>query len=348
MNDMAILYGIPKVAYGVDGCTPFPMCICACAKYLGRPVSYSRAMVESGAAFRLTWDTSCWNGGNVDVILAYDDPSKIYACGLRAMDCSFRMLGRTATTKKEDFIAFIRSEIDSGYPVIALGVIGPPEACVITGYRDGGEKLMGWNVFQEYPEHQSHVRFEQNGYFITDRWWDNPDTLALFSTGSADAAPFSLKEILQNAIEVLSGRMCGNYAKGILAYHAWKHALLDDRTFSGNAIIPLLVERMMCHGDAMDCLCDGRQHAALYLRQMTEFYPEHAHSLNAAANEFANIPRIIHEEMIPVLGGWERGEYQIHQLAKAEIRRFIGNLIDRMCDHDTAGLNLLKSLVERL
>ncbi len=63
----AILYGVPKIAYGPEGCTPFPMCIRSCANYLGIPTDYTRAMAESGAAFRLVWDTSCWNGGSADL-----------------------------------------------------------------------------------------------------------------------------------------------------------------------------------------------------------------------------------------------------------------------------------------
>ena len=57
-QDNTILYGVPKVAYGQDGCTPFPMCVHSCGKYLGIPLDYTRAMAESGAAFRLAWNTA--------------------------------------------------------------------------------------------------------------------------------------------------------------------------------------------------------------------------------------------------------------------------------------------------
>lgn len=345
MNDTAILYGVPKVAYGIDGCTPFPLCIRACAEYLGRPISYSHAMAESGAAFRLTWDTSGWNGGNVDCIHTFDDPAKVYACGLRTMGCGFRMLGRKPQTRKEDFVRFIRNEIDTGYPVIALGIIGPPEACVIAGYRDSGDTLLGWNVFQEYPERQGEVSFERNGYFITNRWWENPDTCALFATGEESAEPFSAEETLKNAIEALRGRISGAYAKGLLAYDAWKSALLDDREFPRDAIMPLLVERMMCHGDAMDCLSDGQHHASLYMLELSKLCPEKSELFRAAAAEFANIPRIIQSEMILVLGGWERGEAQLRSLAKPETRRYFAHLIDQMHEHDARALQILEVAV---
>ena len=130
-QESAILYGVPKVAYGQDGCTPFPICIRSCGTYLGFAVDYTRAMAESGAAFRLTWDTACWNGGNVDAILTFDHPAKVFRCGMRAMERNLKLLRRTPETKKEDFMAFIRREIDAGNPV-GLGTVPQEGAANIT------------------------------------------------------------------------------------------------------------------------------------------------------------------------------------------------------------------------
>ncbi len=91
----------------------------------------------------------------MDAVLAFDDPTKMFRLGIRAMERGFRFLGRTPETKKEEFMDVIRKEIDEGSPVIALGVIGPPEACIVTSCREGGSVLTGWNVFQEYPEYQA-------------------------------------------------------------------------------------------------------------------------------------------------------------------------------------------------
>ena len=35
----------------------------------------------------------------------------------------------------------IKSEVDNGRPVLAFGVISPPECCLITGYDDDGRFL---------------------------------------------------------------------------------------------------------------------------------------------------------------------------------------------------------------
>lgn len=344
MDDMAILYGVPKVAFGLGGCTPLALCVNACAEYLGVRTDYARIMAESGAAFRLTWDTSCWNGGNVDVIFTYDDPAKIYRNGLRAMRRDFQMLGRSPETKKEDFKEFIRTGIEAGCPVIALGIIGPPEACVVAGYRDGGDTLMGWNVFQEYPEHRARVRFMENGYFMTESWWENPDTLALFATDGKEAAPLMPAKVLRNAAEVMEGRMCGKYAKGLMAYDAWRDALLCERDFPRGAVMPLLVERMICQGDAMDCVADGRHNAAKYLRMLADEYPEYSEKLLAAAREFESTLSLVNGEMWVRMGGRGLEEEQLHRLADHGIRREFAEMIDSMKAHDGRALEYMRAV----
>lgn len=91
-------------------------------------------------------------------------------------------------------------------------------------------------------------------------------------------------------------------------------------------------------------LFDRRYHAAKYLRGLAEKYPKHAQKLNAAAQEFEQITAILWKEMIPVLGGWERGEMQTRRLARLQTRRLFAGLIDRMQAHDERALLYLEEL----
>lgn len=110
MCEQAILLGVPKVEYGPNGVTPFPMCLKACANYLGQDVGYDYVMAASGAAFRLTWNTQAWDGGNVDVVFTFDEPTKIFRLGIEALGCEYNLIGRSRETKKTEFIDFIRSK----------------------------------------------------------------------------------------------------------------------------------------------------------------------------------------------------------------------------------------------
>lgn len=361
-QESTVLYGVPKVEYGPAGCTPYPMCVKACANYLGQDVGYDYIMAASGAAFRLTWDTTCWNAGNVDAIFTFDDAEKVYKTGIEALGREFKLLGRTSKVTagdlakfaaiqmdegKAEFISFIKAEIDKGFPCIALGMIGPPEACMITGYRDNGKTLLGWNFFQDCPEFAVDVTFDDSGYFISSKWWENPDTVAVMSLGGRAGALAGAKTVIGNALEVMEGRQCGKYAKGLLAYDAWKKAVIDDGQFPPNAILPILAERLMCHGDAMDCLADGRHNAALYMKSLAADYPEWKSICERAADQFAKVAACSWK-MAEVLGGYARNEVQVRNLAISENRWKIGALIDEAKEADSKALELLKQLYEVL
>lgn len=362
-ENSVVLYGIPKVGYGPDGCTPYPMCLRSCANYLGQDVGIDYTMVTTGAAFRLTWDTTSWNGGNVDVIHTFDDPVKVYRLGVEALGRRFRMLARATNNcevklnsgdlsdSKEDFISFIKEQIDKGFPCIALGIIGPQEACIITGYRESGEVLLGWNFFQDGAEFASEVKIDESGYFITNKWWENRDTVAVISMSEMTGQPPQAKQIIGNAIEAMTGRLDTKsgrtFAKGVMAYDAWKNAILNDAEFPQNAILPILAERLMCQGDAMDCLADGRNNAAAYMRKLSVQLPQHKSLLKDAEAYFSKVTSNIWK-MAEVLGGYARDEKQMRNLAKPDVRRQIARLIDDCKAADAGALEILKELEKAL
>ncbi|MCL2810641.1 MAG: AraC family transcriptional regulator [Clostridia bacterium] len=342
-----ILYGVPKVFYGAyHGCTPYPICLKANANYLGEDIPYHTMMVLCGAAFRLTWNTSEWDGGNVDIAFAFDDPMRSYRTGIEAVGREFALLWRTPETTKAEFIDFLRQRIDNGNPCIALGIIGPPEACIVTGYRDGGDTLLGWNFFQDNPEFGGKTQLDESGYFVCDDWWENPCTMALISVGEPIGTPATPRQVIQTAIQVLTGRQCGDHAKGIAAYDAWRGAIADDSQFPSGAVLPLLAERLMCHGDAMDCLADGRNNAARYLEALSQGHPQ-KEGLLAAAGHFSEVAKQVNA-MADLLGGWPRGEVQMRRLNEPEARRGLCKLIDAAKEADSRGLDALRAVVQAL
>jgi AraC-like DNA-binding protein len=342
-----VLYGVPKIHYGAfGGITPLPVCMKAAANYMGIELDYTEAIVYCGMAFRLTWNETCWDGGNVGDIWTFDDPSKVFRCAIESLGCEYNLIGRESTTKKSDFLDFIKAKIDNGIPVIARGVIGPPEAGIITGYRDNGDTLLGWNVFQEYQEFAGNVRFDESGYYITDQWWENKDTNAMMSFGERTGERVTVKTIVENAIEVMTPRRSGNYAKAGYAYDAWKKAILDESQFKKDMVSTLLVERLMCQGDAMDCLVDGRKSAYKYFNKLADENQEQP-LYGRIAEQFAESAAQSHK-MFDMLEGYERGEKQMQLLAQRETRIEVGNLIDKCKAADEKVLELLHKLCKEL
>lgn len=339
-----ILHGVPKVEYQSGECTPFASCLKSCLSYLGQEISYSYLMAASGASFRLRWNTTCWDGGNVDLLNIFDNPMEAFQHSFIAAGRNYRILERTTTTNQAEFIEFIKVEIDHGRPVIALGIIGPPEACIVTGYEDDGHTLLGWNFFQDNPEFASDVKIHETGYFLCTTWWKNPCTFALMSVSEETESGIAPQEILANAITVMTNPQVREYAGGPRAFDAWASALADESQFPENAVLPLLFERLMCQGDAMGMISEGRYYAAKFLDEMG--WTKTASGAEAA-EIFRQETRVI-ARMTEILGGWQRGEEQAKNLAQASTRRALVELILEAKELDRKACTLLQSLLIEL
>lgn len=345
-SDSTVLYGVPRIGHGEYGNTPYPVCLKACCDYLGQAVDYDYIIAASGMAFRLTWDTTSWYLGNVDICYTYDDYDTVYRKGIECLGREFLLLDRYKGASKGAFSAFIKEQVEKGNPVIATGIIGPPEACIVTGYRDHGDTLLGWNFFQENPTFGGGRELDESGYFISRNWWENEGTKSVIGLGEQAGKFYGLKEILANAIEVLTGRQWENYAKGLDAYDAWKKAILNDRDFPETLIMSALLERVICQNDAIRCLADGRSAAARFLRAAATTEPVHGGALTVIAAELERVAGAANR-MAPL---YQRdGEDKSGTLlAAGQTRKAIAALIDECKNHDGNALEEMKRLYEAL
>jgi AraC-like DNA-binding protein len=351
-----ILYGVPKVSYTFLECTPFCAAFKACLNYMGQNIDYSYIMAITGASFRLRWNTRSWDGGNVDIMNIYEDPYEAFRRAFRAAGRSYRILRREDSNKKE-FIHFIKSEIDEGRPVIALGIIGPPEACLITGYRDNGHTLLGWNCFQENQEFAKDVLQDESGYFICNSWWENECTKAVMSVGERQEKLISHKEILADAIEILTkekvcfrdadGKIAAEYAGGQLAYDLWAKSVADDKEFPANAVLPILFERIMCQSDAQVMVGEGRSYAAGFIEYVGREHEEVAERCNKVAKYFKEAAECTFQ-MDKLKGGFVQDEKNTRRFAEPEVRKQIVTLIYKAKEYEAKACELLKEIVTEL
>ena len=341
-NDSTVLYGVPKAAWGeYGGLTPYPICLKAAAAYLGEDLDYSFIMAASGAAFRFAWNSKDWDLSNVDIYHTFTESDKVYHLAAEALGREFFFLGRDKATTKEEFTAFIKSHIDEGYPCIALGIIGPPEACLITGYRKNGEELLGWNFFQNDPEFGGNVEIDESGYFISNSWWENTDTQAVMCMGALKGERLPTDTIIQNGIQALSGRMDSGYYKGISAYDGWMKALSDKKSFAADGNYSLLFEKLLCQIDAMNCLEDGRNNAAAYFRSLSGSDRDRNEIYRKIAEAFAECGKAIGE--MRYIYGYDMDE-NLKNLADPAIRKQTCELCERAKQADTEALALMKKL----
>lgn len=191
------------------------------------------------------------------------------------------------------------------------------------------------------------MTFDETGYFITDSWWDNPDTVAVMSLEPADGKKADVKTILENAVEAMTGRKCGNYAKGLWAYDSWIKAVENDSDFSEEQILPLLAEKYITHCDAIDCITDGRYYAQVFMTKAAESQPAHKELFNSAAEYFRNACALC-SKLFEATGGWERGETQMRRFVNPDVRKQSVQIIRQIKDNDEKAFEILKQLAALL
>ena len=353
-TDSTILYGVPKVEWGTyGGSTPYPICLKACADYLGEDLDYAALLVSCGGAFRFTWNEAAWDLSNVDIYHTFTEGAEetIYSYAAKALGREFSMLDRTETTTKEEFVNFIKQHIDEGYPCIAQGIIGPPEACIITGYRDNGNTLLGWNFFQNDPAFGAEVQFDDCGYFICSNWWENTDTQSVMCLGPVIGKGHSTNDILKNAVTVMSPRKDGNYRKGTAGFSAWMNMLSDNKACSTDND-SIRFEHMLCQDDATTCLIDGRGCAAEYFKRLAENEVGNAddrtlEQYKTLSEQFSKT-KTLAEQTWSLLGGWDNMEQRPAKLAEKEVREKACEYIRQIEALEKQSLTVLQEIIASL
>jgi len=370
--DSCVLYGVPKVYYGrKDGelsqGTPFPMCLQSVLNYMGQNISYIELMAYSGAAFRMRWDVDGWNLGAVDIRFTYEDHLRPFELGFKGAGRSYVISenpDKPKSVSKPDAIALIKAELDCGRPLIALGVVGPPEACIVTGYRDNGETLLGWSLFQGdgggLDEFSGDCKIDESGYFIKTNWWES--TEAIMSIGEDIGHRTPVKEVLSNALMLMTQSRVSTYGGnqdfygGQAAYEAWAKALEDDASFTddinrtknadtnptGNTNTtnsPSIDEIGWCQGDAETMLGEGRSFASAYMHMLANQHPAIAQELNDCA-------RLLGDASMIVVKMWEARKK--NGLKDKQVRSQLAALVRQAAQYENDACLLLTQIVDKL
>lgn len=113
--------------------------------------------------------------------------------------------------------------------MLAFGPIGPPEAAIVCGYDEGGDVLVGWNFFQDFPPFNTGVEYEPADMFRVRDWFNYPPGFSIMLLGEKQKRP-PLEEICRGALAWMlqvTRKECtfGDRSNGLAAYDAWSAQL---------------------------------------------------------------------------------------------------------------------------
>ena len=159
----------------------------------------------------------------------------------------------------------------------------------------------------------------------------------------------STKEIIKNAVTIMTPREDGSYRKGTAGFSAWAKMLCDDTAFptTNDAI---LFERMLCQDDATTCLIDGRGCAAEYFKRLSESETEAVsketlEKYKTLSTLFAKT-KALAEQTWSLLGGWDNMEQRPGKLAEREVREKACEYVKQIEALEKQNYTILQTLIE--
>ena len=346
-----VLEGVPRVGFypsmraaGESRCPedlPFPSCLRACLEYLGENLgcrhapprgpswglgcAYAHLLGTSGLAFSLTWRPG-WHEDNADMRHMVGGRDAAVRRAIESAGYAHERVEREQASEGEMRRLIFKSIARQRRPLIAFGVIGPPEGCLVTGYGEGGDVLIGWSFFQGMPEFAGDLAFEETGQFRKRDWYQNTQGLVIIGDKRPRPSQKAVdRSALEWALEVMRTPVtCDDRRNGLAAYVAWADALLCDDDFCEKGEDPLR-RRHRIHDDAVGAVAEARWYGSLFLARVAGDNDRMAPELYAAASCFAEEHRLMWQ-VWELVGGI--GSEQMHiKLSEPQVRRQIAPLI---------------------
>jgi hypothetical protein len=249
-------------------------------------------MGVSGAAFKMFW-VPPWAECNCDLLIVGEEPIRRT---FRALGYDYTYLpdrDRRNRLSKEFYRETISREIDRGVPVIAIGIVGPPEASVITGYDEGSDVLYGWSYFQE----------NGSAYYRAADWYDNAYGLILI--GAQKPAP-PRQQVLLDALEwaitltrepeldlevpQVDGPL--RCYSGLAAYDQMLAALAQGDALSAMSRDALTTPLHALVNDGAWLMMEKRRYAAEFLNEMADPAKHSSSELYKAAELYTRLSQV--------------------------------------------------------
>ena len=343
---------------------PFPSCLRSCLEYIGddlgsKPITvqnrdwrldttYVYLMGTTGAAFRLSWKPD-WYMGNPSMALIYEDPLAPYRYGLESVGYTYEIVQEGDSQFNEKYLkeVIIASIQEKGRPVIANGVVGPPVDCLVSGFDDGGDVLIGWSYFQTSKEFSADVEFEPGGYFRKRNWFPDIHLLVLLQHKAA-AVPWAeiYRDSLRRAVEIIRTPIVqGDCHSGLTAYSAWADAIQQDDEFAQKKVKELH-HRYHIHMDATGIIAEGRWYAYQFLQKVMEDVPCPQHELSQAAACFDAEHSLIWE-IWDLVGGPGASVKKAKLFKDSGIRKKTAEIIIRAREKDKEAADHLEQALKK-
>ncbi len=310
----------------------------------------------TGAGFAFQWEQP-YGEGHLGRKLIHS-----YERAFAIAGYDYRMLLRSAFAAGQDYAGpagddeaefrrlIVQTIRDRRLPVVAIGVLGPDEPCLISGFRENGNVLVGWNFFQNEAREDPRLSFDDAGHFVLRDWFR--DTRGIVVPGDrANPAPNRPKLICE-ALQLDLALLCNGFgtddaAMGVATYQTWIDFLLTPVPEPAAGDPRRLEPLYKRHNDPIGELAERRAYASSFLSQAADALPRAAEGLRQAS--FCH--QAMHDLLWRVwqtLGAWNRtDDAKLLRFAEPEFRLELAALVRRLQAWDAeAATHIRQALLE--
>lgn len=295
--DMArkLIPNVPLITMSSNGyayLTSFTGALYGALKSLGEDFTNSQLLSYSGLGNRFCWTEGKWIFGNENIENCNETPFEMQSYLLNAIGWKVKTIpvlrdesGRSTNIQEEQIRHDFVDSINKGIPVLAQGITD--DGCkhdydVFYGYEDDGEKIIGWDYYQN-----------DSDAFVRENWEKELTSYVLLTE---KMKPESEKDCIINVFKRIVEHARKNEIRGRkVGFAAWTSFLKqlehddyskcslhpsDDRPTDENGVNSL-EHRFIIYCDAL-CQINQRGEILAYYKTLTEKYPEWAEELNTA------------------------------------------------------------------
>lgn len=165
--DKNFIMGLHKIdIFHSDRNNEYVQCVMSALGALGEDLDYDYVTAISGSSFRTTYSP----------FGKFDSGLPGIANNLWTIEHTLKMLGyKVSIHRRSDFDTdrkLIMDSIDKGIPVITVaGVLHYCDTCVISGYDNDGEVLLGYSGYMNASDADTEPN-DETGYFRKSNWHD--------------------------------------------------------------------------------------------------------------------------------------------------------------------------------
>jgi len=235
----------------------------------------------------------------------------------------YEMIIRTEGQNHEEiFRTKIIESIEKKRPVIAYGIIGPPDEGIVTGYDKNGQILVGRSYFHD----------SSKGYYEKDDWYES--CLGLILIGNKKKSPHKSDiylEALKWAVLLantpdLKELANNNRHLGFAAFDVWIDALKNDAYFPKDNVNELTLACQIHSNVTLSGLLDSRRAGVGFLKGMAD-------DIEAGKNDILKAIIAYEEEIVVLTKGMKlvpfswQSEEKRRQIADPTLRSNLADLI---------------------